>query len=181
MIDFCIGIMLFALSSVSAVECTVVGVVDGDTVVLRNESIVFTMDLAYVDAPELGPSPVSPCQPLAKEAKRYLEQVLIGNKVRVIVRGRTAAGRPAAELFLSGTNVNLQLVKAGLGEVYVGALPRDSSLEPYFRNQQEARSAQRGIWGLGKARICPRKWRERCKERSAFAAFLYILVSQPRR
>ncbi len=180
--NLCLAIILFAVSSVSTVEYTVVRVIDGDTVVLSTENALINLDLAHIDAPELGSSPVSPCQPLAREAKRYLEERLVGKNVYIIIQRRESSQDWTGTLFLNGENLNLTLVRLGLAEVCISpGLSENSSLKKYLVAQEEAWSAKRGIWGLGSRYTRPCRWRERRKERSAMAALLYLLVSQPRK
>ena len=175
------AIFLFTASSVSSMEYTVVRVVDGDTVLLKGHQSLMSLDLAYIDSPELAWSPVSPCQPFSKVAQRYLEEKLLGKRVHVMMRNRTSGDGPAGIVFLDGRNINLELVKAGLAEVCLESYPPEPSQKRYLEAQERAWSSGKGIWSLGKRYVCPRKWRERCKERSAMATLLYILMSQPKK
>ena len=180
--NLALAIILFAVSSVSATQYTVVRVIDGDTVVLRGSGDIVRLDLAYVDAPELGTCPVFPCQPFAREAQRFLEDRLLGRKVHVVMRGQRSKERAKGILFVHGKDINMELIKAGLAEVSTESLATSNGIvKRYVEAQHQAWSGKRGIWRLGGGHVCPRKWRERTKERSAMAALLYILMTQPKK
>ena len=66
-------------------------------------------------------------------------------------------------LYVTGNNVNIELIKAGLAEVYRGKPPRDFDLKPYSQAESEAKNAKRGIWSLGVKYISPKDWRKRNK------------------
>jgi micrococcal nuclease len=59
----------------------------------------------------------------------------------------------------SDKNVNLEMVRAGLAEVYRGPPAKGLNLEPYWKAEKEAREAGREMWSLGDKYISPREWR----------------------
>jgi endonuclease YncB( thermonuclease family) len=61
--------------------------------------------------------------------------------------------------FLNGTNANLEMVKAGLSEVYRGKQPRYFNVKIYQDAEKEAQKAKRNMWALGDKYISPREWR----------------------
>ena len=65
-----------------------------------------------------------------------------------------------ALLYANGNNVNIELIKAGLAEVYRGKPPRGFDLKPYSQAEAEAKKAKRGIWSLGVKYISPKGWRK---------------------
>ncbi len=177
-----LAIVLFAVSSVSAAQYTVVRVIDGDTVVLRGNHDIVRLDLAYVDAPELGTCPVFPCQPFAREARRFLENKLLGKKVSVVMRSSSSNEKARGILFVNGEDMNMELIKAGLAEVSTDTFAAANRLaRRYVQAQHQAWCAKKGVWGLGRSHVCPSRWRQRTKERSAIAALLYILMTQPKK
>ena len=57
-------------------------------------------------------------------------------------------------------NVNLEMVKAGLAEVYRGKQPKGFDLTPYRLAEKEARDAGIGMWTLGNQYISTKDWRK---------------------
>jgi micrococcal nuclease len=62
-------------------------------------------------------------------------------------------------LFVDGMNVNLEMVRVGLAEVYEGRPPRGFDPAPYLVAEKEAREAQMGMWVQGDKCVSPREWR----------------------
>ena len=62
-------------------------------------------------------------------------------------------------VFVNGTNANLEMVKAGLAEVYRGKQPRYFNAKIYHDAEEEAKKAKRNMWSLGDKYISPREWR----------------------
>ena len=73
--------------------------------------------------------------------------------------GTDRYGRTLAVVFVDGKNVNLEIVKAGLAEVYRGRPAKGLDMEPYWKAEKEAREACREMWSLGDKYISPREWR----------------------
>jgi endonuclease YncB( thermonuclease family) len=62
-------------------------------------------------------------------------------------------------LLVNGININLEMVKAGLAEVYRGKPPRSFNITPYLQAEKEAREGKRGMWIQGDKYISPKDWR----------------------
>ena len=62
-------------------------------------------------------------------------------------------------IYLDGKNINLEMVKVGLAEVYRGNPPKGLDIEPYWKAEKEAKTAMRGMWSLGNNYISPKDWR----------------------
>jgi endonuclease YncB( thermonuclease family) len=60
--------------------------------------------------------------------------------------------------------VNLEMVNAGLAEVYRGKPAPGLDLEPYWKAEVEAKKSKRNIWSLGDEYVSPRDWRKRNKK-----------------
>jgi endonuclease YncB( thermonuclease family) len=58
-----------------------------------------------------------------------------------------------------GKNVNIEMIKAGLAEVYRGKPASGLDMGPYWKAEQEAKAANRGMWQLGDKYVSPREWR----------------------
>jgi len=61
---------------------------------------------------------------------------------------------------VNGKNVTLEMIKAGLAEVYRGRPPRGFDLAPYRKAETKAKKDKRGMWTLGAKYISPRDWRK---------------------
>lgn len=81
----------------------VIGVIDGDTLVLEGKSLV---RLRHIDAPEdpyCGSS----------EAKKILEQLVMGKKVRLEEQIPDQYGRGMALVYAANKLINLELIRSG--------------------------------------------------------------------
>lgn len=126
----------------------VLGVVDGDTVVLEQAGRRQSVDLAGVDAPELS-------QPHGPQARRALGSRLLGRTVQV------AAGADGVRLTVAGEDVAALLVREGHAWVLPG--PRQAELGPL---EAAARQDLAGLW-QGSAAIAPWEWRAGVRTRPA--------------
>jgi len=63
-------------------------------------------------------------------------------------------------VFLNGKNINLEMIQAGLAEVYRGKPPGALDLGPFWQAEKEAREAKRGMWAQGEKYVSPREWRK---------------------
>ena len=75
--------------------------------------------------------------------------------------GRDHYSRVLAVVFLNGTNINLEMVKAGLAEVYQGTPAPGFDNEPYLKAEREAQAAGREMWVQGDKYVSPRQWRNK--------------------
>jgi endonuclease YncB( thermonuclease family) len=85
---------------------------------------------------------------------------VLNKAVTVKSLGSDRYGRVLGEIFLQGKNVNLEMVKSGLAEVYRGKPAKGQSMEPYWRAEKEARKAGEGMWALGAKYVSPKEWRK---------------------
>ena len=79
--------------------------------------------------------------------------------VNVKSYGIDSYGRTLGVVFINGIDVNLEMVKAGLAEVYRGPPAKGLDLEPYWKAEKEGRDVGRGMWSLGDQYVSPRDWR----------------------
>jgi micrococcal nuclease len=63
-------------------------------------------------------------------------------------------------VFVDGKNVNFEMIKAGLAEVYRGNPARGLDLEPYWKAEAEARKERRHIWSLEDKYVSLMNWRK---------------------
>jgi endonuclease YncB( thermonuclease family) len=118
-----------------AEAATVVRVVDGDTVKVRDGGKTRSVDLAGVDAPEAGA-----CQ--GAEAKRGLAKLLPAGAAVKLQRDAKAPAS-ARYVFRRGKLVNAALIRAGLAHANAAGLSKASALTSA---EQAAQKAGKGVW-----------------------------------
>ena len=136
-------------------------VFDGDTVLVASGGHEQKIRLVGIDAPEISRKPGIQSQPFSRKAQKHLETLVRGRSVRVESYGLDVYDRVLGVLFVGDTNANLELVRAGLAEVYRGVPAEGLDLEPFREAEREARRVKRGMWILGDKYVSPRTWRRR--------------------
>ena len=63
-------------------------------------------------------------------------------------------------VFINGTNANLEMVKAGLAEVYRGKHALYFNPNMYHKAEAQAIKEKRGMWVQGDKYVSPRDWRK---------------------
>jgi len=76
-----------------------------------------------------------------------------------LVNQKGGVGKTTLAIYVDGKNVNLEMVKEGLAEVYKGRPAPGFDNRPYWDAEQEARKNMRGMWSQGDKYISPRDWR----------------------
>ncbi|HKK91235.1 MAG TPA: thermonuclease family protein [Desulfobacteraceae bacterium] len=137
----------------------VVKVYDGDSIKVKDNTITLMVRLVGIDAPESGHGKRAG-QPYSRESKRLLERFLAGKTVRIKSYGTGGYNRQLAEVFVNRKNINLEMVKNGMAEVYSGTPPESLDTASYRRAQAAAKRAGKGIWSLGRQYKSPKKWRK---------------------
>ena len=105
-------------------------------------------------------------QPFAQKARAYLTDLVLNRRVEIRSIGHDRYGRMLGEVFRNGTNINLQMVSAGLAEVYRGRPAPGLNMESYRRAEADARSRRREMWTQGENYLSPQTWRQH--DRHAF-------------
>jgi endonuclease YncB( thermonuclease family) len=152
----CVGVGMllllvgWALAQAETVIGRVVGISDGDTLILwvdRRERL--GIRLAGIDAPELD-------QPYGLEARRALVSLARDRTARVEVVDRDDYGRLIGTMRIGGRNVSAALVEQGAAWVY-----RRYNHDPQLPVlEAQAQAARRGLWGLPAwQRVPPWEWR----------------------
>jgi len=136
----------------------VLKVFDGDSLQVSAMDLVFSIRLCGIDSPEMGGKGMKG-QPFSREARSYLETLLKDREITLKSYGADSYHRQLAEVFLDGKNINMEMIKQGLAEVYRGDPPKALDIQPYMIEEAKARSAGKGVWQLGKAYKSPKKWR----------------------
>lgn len=117
-------------------------VVDGDTIDVRLDGRIRRLRLHGVDAPECS-------QALYDEAKRYVEERILGKTISIVStrKGRAAWNRMEGVVFFGpGQNdINRELVEHGLAMVDISFCESRWSQE-WLPIQELARKEKRGVW-----------------------------------
>jgi micrococcal nuclease len=158
---FLVWLLLLASTGICiAGEYQVSRVVDGDTIIVNKGTIKLTIRLVGIDAPEVSHAKNEPGQPFSQQSTKHLAGLVLNKTVDVKSHGPDRYGRTLGEVFLEGNNINLEMVKAGLAEVYRGTPAKGQNMEPYWKAEEEARKAGRGMWVLVDKYVSPREWRK---------------------
>ena len=102
-----------------------------------------------MDAPETSKNKHEPGQPFSRKSTKYLANLVLNKSVDVRSYGIDQYGRTLGVVFVNEMKINLEMVKAGLAEVYRGRPVNGLDLEPYWKAEKDAREAGRRIWSLG--------------------------------
>jgi micrococcal nuclease len=140
-------------------EFKVTRVIDGDSVIAVGHDVTIEVRLVGIDAPERSHKKNEPGQPSSKQATKYLAGLLLNKTVGIKGYGQDPYNRVLGVILFNGKNINLEMVKAGLAEVYRGKPARGMDLSPFWDAEKEAREASKGMWKLGEKYVSPRDWR----------------------
>lgn len=117
----------------------VVGVKDGDTIVVMHNGKGETIRLHGIDAPEKK-------QDYGTKAKQFMSDLVFEKTVIVKIKGKDRYGRTIGEIILDdGRNANHELVRVGLAWWYESYAKNDEILK---KLQNEARANKLGLWSL---------------------------------
>jgi micrococcal nuclease len=158
---FLLWLLLLASTGICiAGEYQVSRVVDGDTIIVNKGTTKLTIRLVGIDAPEVSHAKNLPGQPFSQQSTKHLAGLVLNKTVDIKSYGPDRYGRALGEVFLDGNNINIEMVKSGLAEVYRGTPAKGQNMEPYWMAEEEARKTGKGMWVLGDKYVSPREWRK---------------------
>jgi endonuclease YncB( thermonuclease family) len=157
---YLVALLLIITNASIAGQFKVVRVYDGDTLKAMGHDIEITVRLVGIDAPETSKKKHEPGQPFSQKSTKYLASLVLNKIVDVKGYGTDRYGRILGVVFVDGNIVNIEMIKAGLAEVYRGKPAKGLDLDPYWEAEEEAEQASRGMWVLDDKYISPRKWRK---------------------
>ena len=159
-------LLLLLPTSSLAGEFIVTRVYDGDTIlVTRDRYDTRKVSLAGIDAPEASGKTYEKGQPYSQQSKKYLTSLVLNRTVRIITYDLDVYNRVLGVVIWEGININLEMVRSGLAEVYRGNFPKGLDIEPYLEAEKQAKAAMRGMWSLGDRYISPKEWRKMQREK----------------
>lgn len=113
----------------------VIAILDGDTIDVLIDRQPVRVRLAQIDAPEKR-------QAFGTRSRQALSALVFRQSVTVADAGRDRYGRVLGTVYVSGVNVNAEMVRQGMAWVY-RQYATDRSL---FALENEARAGRRGLW-----------------------------------
>jgi endonuclease YncB( thermonuclease family) len=130
-------------------DARVVGVKDGDSIVVVRSGSEQDIRIFGIDAPERG-------QPWSRRAREALSQRVLGKEVRVNAVTTDRYGRTVGEVYADDVCVGCELLREGHAWVY----RRYTDSKVLLGLEAEARAARRGLWSLPEAeQVPPWEWR----------------------
>lgn len=113
----------------------------GDSItVLDTQNKQHRVRLLGIDAPEKE-------QAFGPSARQKLSALVFGKVVSVKYQKMDRNGRPLGKVLLGSTDVNLEMLKAGLAWYYANDRDLPESDRPLYANaERDARAAGRGLW-----------------------------------
>ena len=139
-------------------KCT--RVTDGDTITVVTDGQKVTIRLVGIDAPEKSHGKNLPGQPFSQSSTKFLASLVLNKPVDIVSYGTDQYGRTLGVVYAEGKNVNLEMVKVGLAEVYRGRPAKGFDNGPYQQAEDAARRAGVGMWSLGDKYVSPKDWRK---------------------
>jgi len=140
------------------IKVTVTRIVDGDTIHVVLDGVTETVRIIGVDTPETV-HPDKPVEPFGPEATEFAREMLDGKQVwlEMDVQERCRFGRLLAYVWiqqpLSGNEsevrakmFNAKLLLSGYAQCFIFP-PNVKYVDMFTTFQQEAREANRGLWG----------------------------------
>lgn len=169
---------LFLPISSFASQFEVMKVYDGDTIRVKGYGAEIKLRLAGIDAPETSKKKTGLGQRYSQEAKEHLAGLILNKAIEIDGYGYLKGDLMLGVIFLDGKNINLEMVRAGLAEVYLEEPPNELNLDPFFKAEGQSRAEKMGIWIQGDGYVSPRTWRERQRVKSACAVILFGICEQ---
>ena len=159
---------VISVTPVQRVKGFVSRVFDGNNVTVQTKDRKTLKICLYgIDAPELDKINrktrriIKPGQPFGIEAKSYLSSMVFGKDVRLVVMDIDHHQRMVSLVWVGEKNINLEMVKAGMAEAYVGYMEDQQYRDQFLEAEREARAKRRGIWSQGILHERPSDYRNR--------------------
>lgn len=148
-------LLLFAPSSLTVGAASHIGtvthIIDGDTIIVRINTLYERIRLIGIDAPEIQYGDgLSDCY--AREASRELRKKIAGKTIELETdtasNNRDTYGRLLRYIRLNGEDINRFLVERGAAKVY--RRYEFSRRNDFDSKEKDARLARRGVWSCKK-------------------------------
>lgn len=136
------SLLLVHTATADTINGRVVGVADGDTVtILDNSNTQWKIRLMGIDAPEKK-------MPFGQKSKEALSALVFNKQVQVEFNKRDKYGRTVGKIMVDGVDANLEQVRSGLAWHYKQYQREQSPADRivYAQAEEQARAAKRGLW-----------------------------------
>ena len=141
--------VMFCSAYAAEISGIVTKVSDGDTIwVETNGGKREKVRLNRIDAPESD-------QPYGKAAAKRLKELVDGKSVRVVYEDADRYGRILGIVYVSDSDINLQMLREGCAWHY----KYYDKTKSYSDAENEARAAKRGLWESHNP-VNPYEWRK---------------------
>lgn len=158
--NFYILLLMFLPAALNAGQYKVIQVHDGDTLTAIADDKETKVRLVGIDAPELSLIKHVPGQPFSMKAKEYLASLILNKSVAIKFYNNNLGGTLLGEVFVDEVNINLEMLRAGLAEVYKGKPANGLDIANYRDAENNAKQNEMGIWELRDQYFSPWDWRE---------------------
>lgn len=148
-------ICLLSLALSIAGSFQVIRVAYGDTIKVTLDGETSIIRLVGIDTPETSKRKNEPGQRLTQKSKKNFIGLVLNKSVEFKLYGTDNYGWTLEVVNCNSTYVNLEMVIAGLAEVYRGLLAPRIDNGSYQQARQEARKDDRGVWSLGDKFVSP--------------------------
>jgi micrococcal nuclease len=157
---FILILFIFNASLSFGGQYKVARVIDGDTFIVYHGSVKITVRLVGIDAPENSNNKHRDGQPFSRQSTQHLAGLVLNKTVDVKSYVADRNGRILGEIFLlHGENVNIEMIKVGLAEVYRGKAASGLDMELYWKAEDDAKASKRRMWVQEDKYVSPREWR----------------------
>ena len=141
-LSYILLLALHAHADADALTGKVVGVLDGDTItVLDDTNTQHKIRLSGIDAPEKK-------QPFGQRSKQSLSDMVFDKEVTVATTKRDKYKREVGKVLVGGIDANLEQVKRGMAWHYKAYEREQSAIDRkvYADAENEAKAARLGLW-----------------------------------
>lgn len=122
-------------------------VLDGDTIILSRGDKELKVRLAFIDAPEIKQRSFYNKNPIGKMSQKYLEELILNKKIKLITYGKGKYGRTLGEVYLNNENINRLMVEEGMALLYkFSPYPSNMHRAQYHSASHRAQISRRGLW-----------------------------------
>ena len=117
-----------------------------------------------ISVQKIGPNSTKSYELCSRKSTKYLTSLVLNKSVEVKSYGTDRYGRTLGVVSVDGKDMNPEMVKAGLAEVYRGRPAEGLDLKPYWDAESGAKKTGIGMWSLGDKYISPKEWRRMHKK-----------------
>ncbi len=121
-------------------------VLNGNTIALERNRIGIKIRLVGILEPGSPERKGKPGQQFGRLAKKHLADLVLKKKVSLKRYSTGSHNLMLAVVFQGTKNINLEMIKAGLAEVYLRNIPKGVNRVLYLQAENDAREAGKGIW-----------------------------------